>query len=147
MPLKNNNNNNQQKNSIMKTINDVLDDLKQDIANVESTEINPSAYVVIWESYRLPDNDPLNTTYALCNRVCNKIGEAQDVTIFPSLELVRMMRYDVATEIAFDRSTLYNGREDVFRSCVIKATTYQDMLLAEYKRQLASLESFILRHE
>ena len=131
----------------MKTINDVLDDLKQDIANVESTEINPSAYVVIWESYHLPNNDPLNTTYALCNRVCNKIGEAQDVTIFPSLELVRMMRYDEAAEIAFDRRTLYNGREDVFRSCVMKATTYQDMLLAEYKRQLASLESFILRHQ
>lgn len=130
----------------MKTINDVLDDLKQNIANVESTEINPSAYVVIWKGYHLPDNDPLNTTYALCNRVCNKIGEAQDVTTFPSLELVKMMRYDEATEIAFDRSTLYNGREDVFRSCVIKATTYQDMLLAEYKRQLASLESFVLRH-
>lgn len=131
----------------MKTINDVLDGLKQDIANVESAEINPSAYVVIWESYHLPDNDPLNTTYALCNRVCNKIGEAQDISTFPSLGLVRLMSYDVATDIAFKRSYLYNGRDDVFRSCVIKATTYQDMLLAEYKRQLASLESFILRHE
>lgn len=131
----------------MTTINDVLDDLKQDIANVESTEINPSAYVVIWESNHLPDNDPLNTTYALCNRVCNKIGEAQDVSVFPSLELVRMMEYDEATDISFERNYLYNGREDVFRSCVLKATTYRDMLLAEYKRQLASLESFILRHE
>lgn len=131
----------------MTTINDVLDDLKQDIANVESTGINPSAYVVIWESNHLPDNDPLNTTYALCNRVCNKIGEAQDVSVFPSLELVRMMEYDEATDISFERNYLYNGREDVFRSCVLKATTYRDMLLAEYKRQLASLESFILRHE
>lgn len=131
----------------MKTINDVLDGLKQDIAHVESAEINPSLYVVIWVSYHLPDNDPLNTTYALCNRICNKIGEAQDVSTFPSLELVRFMRYDEATDVAFERSYLYNGREDVFRSCVIKATTYQDMLLAEYKRQLASLESFILRHE
>jgi hypothetical protein len=131
----------------MTTINDVLDDLKQDIANVESTEINPSAYVVIWKSNHLPDNDPLNTTYALCNRVCNKIGEAQDVSIFPSLELVKMMKYDEATDVAFERSYLYNGRDDVFRSCVLKATSYKDMLLAEYKRQLASLESFILRHK
>lgn len=131
----------------MTTINDVLDDLKQDIANVESAEINPSLYVVIWKSYHLPDNDPLNTTYALCNRVCNKIGEAQDVSIFPSLELVRMMEYDEATDISFERNYLYNGRDDVFRSCVLKATTYQEMLLAEYKRQLASLESFFLRHE
>lgn len=131
----------------MKTINDVLDGLKRDIALVESAEISPSLYVVIWESYHLPDNDPLNTTYALCNRVCNKIGEAQDVSTFPSLELVRFMSYDKATDIAFERNYLYNGRDDVFRSCVIKATTYQEMLLAEYKRQLASLESFILRHE
>lgn len=131
----------------MKTLNDVLNGLKQDIANVESAEINPSLYVVIWESYHLPDNDPLNTTYALCNRVCNKIGEAQDVSTFPSLELVRLMSFDEATDIAFERSYLYNGRDDVFRSCVIKATTYRDILLLEYKRQLTSLEAFILRHE
>ena len=131
----------------MKTLNDVLNGLKQDIANVESAEINPSLYVVIWKSYHLPDNDPLNTTYALCNRVCNKIGEAQDVSTFPSLELVRLMSFDEATDIAFERSYLYNGRDDVFRSCVIKATTYRDILLLEYKRQPTSLEAFILRHE
>lgn len=131
----------------MKTLLDVIQDLKQDIEHTENAIIEPNLYVVIWESYRLPDNDPINTTYALCNRMCNKIGEVQDVTPFPSLGLVRLMAYDKAIEIAGERCYLYNGRDDVFRSCVLKATTYRDMLLAEYKRQLASLESFILRHE
>lgn len=131
----------------MKTINDVIEGIKQDIANTESAEINPALYVVVWESYHLADNDPLNTTYALCNRVCTKIGKVQDISSFPSLGLVKFMSYDEATNVAFERSYLYNGRDDVFRSCVLKATTYRDMLLVEYKRQLASLEESILRHE
>lgn len=132
----------------MKTISDVIQDLQQDIERVENATIAPNLYVVIWESYRLADNDPLNVTYALCNKVVNGIAkaEAQDTTPWPSLSLVRLMSYDEADRIARERPVLYNGRDDVFRSTMLKATTYRQLLLDELHRQKNSIEGFVLRH-
>lgn len=124
----------------MKTINDIINSLKNDIERVSNAILDQTLCVVIWES-AAPVENCLNVTYALCNRVCNKIGEAQDVTVFPSLDLVRFLPFNEALKIAQQRSNLYNGRNDRFRSSVVCATKYRHMLLDELNRQLGSVQS------
>ena len=124
----------------MKTINELINSLKSDIENTSTAILDQTLCVVIWESTE-PIEKSLNVTYALCNRVCNKIGEAQDVTVFPGLDLVKFLPFPEAIKLAKERKHLYNGRNDVFNSSVVSATKYRYMLLDELNRMLGSVQS------
>lgn len=121
----------------MKQIESFIQQMNADIERLTNMVPDPGRYVVIFK------NDKHDTIYALMDGSYNKISEdAQDIMPLPWIDQVLRMTRGDADRYAASHPCIENGKGEHFFSEVIGLIRYRDILLADHKRVLATVEKY-----
>ena len=118
-------------------LKEFIQQMKADIERLENMVVEPFRYVVIFK------NDRHDTIYALMDGAYNKISEdAQNIMPMPWIDQVLRLRREDADRYAATHSCIENRKGERFFAEVVKLIAYRDMLLADHKRVLATVEKY-----